>query len=299
MLILYYNSKERGALMELLLYNPLSKQHTSNTQTYTLVRYYRKHNIPFILKNIIRIPDIKKYLAYKTHIKKIIILGGDGTINHFINNMVHAIDTTPEIYIKSNGTGNDFLRTLKHNDTNPQYIMQNTFDNGEIKYFINGTGMGLDGYVIHRIHQSEKKGKWRYMLHTLQALMEYVPDTLMVNIDGIPYEFHNTYFITLNNGKFFGGGMKISPDATLDDEYLDIIIVHSINKWLLLPVFFSIYFGLHTTLKKYVFHTKGKHITAHYSKPNISQSDGEMITGVTSINVRSSGKTIHLKYFDA
>ena len=282
--------------MDLILYNPKSKNTRSSVQTHKLVRHYKKNGIPFRLKSVLKIKDIRAYLEGKSHIDKVILLGGDGTINYLVNS-IFDVEIKQDIYLKRNGTGNDFLRSLRKNDTSPQYIMESTYDTGFKTYFINGTGMGIDGYVGYLMNKSKRKGKLAYLFATLKALIQYIPEELELEIDGVHHKFDKTFLITMNNGKYFGGGMKISPHADITDEYLDVIIVHSIPKWLLLPIFFTIYIGKHTWFKRWVKHFKAKHIIAKYKTPQITQADGENYYDITEMNVKSSGKTIHLRHY--
>lgn len=283
--------------MDLILYNPLSKNSKSNVQTHKLVRYYKKNKIPFRLKSILKIEDMKEFLEKKQNFDKVILLGGDGTINRFVNNTIDY-DIKQDIYLKSNGSGNDFLRSLKGNDKNPQYIFETVSDAGNKTHFINGTGLGLDGYVGYLIDQTKKKGQFSYLYNTLRGLIKYIPEPITVTIDGEDYHFEKAYIVTMNNGRYFGGGMQISPEAKIDNDELDVIVVHTINKLLILPIFFTIYLGKHTKFKKYVFHKKGKVIKATFTTPQIQQADGENYYDITSLEVKSAGKKIHLRYFE-
>jgi len=281
--------------MDLILYNPLSKNNKSNVQTHKLIRYYKKNNIPFRLKSIIKIDDIKDYLEKKQEFDNVILLGGDGTINHFVNAVIDY-NMKQDIYLKRNGSGNDFSRSLINNNKLPQHIMSAVFDSGEKTHFINGIGMGIDGYVGYLINQSTKKGKFRYFLNTLKALMQYIPEPLTVTIDGEKHHFKKAYLVAMNNGKYFGGGMQVAPNANINDEYLDVVVAHSISKLLLFPLFLTIYFGKHVLFKKYVFYKRGKHIHAEFTTPQITQADGENFYDITSIEAKSSNKKIHLRY---
>ncbi len=283
--------------MDLILYNPLSKNAKSNIQTHKLVRYYKKNRIPFRLKSILKITDIEDYLLDKDHIDKIILLGGDGTINHFVNNIIN-LDIKQDIYLKSNGSGNDFLRSLKNNDSLPQHIMESTYDTGFKTYFINGTGFGIDGYVGYLMNESKGKSQFSYLINTLKALFRYIPEPLTITVDGETHHYDKAFLVTMNNGRYFGGGMQISPEGDITSPYLDVIVVHTIRKFLMLPIFFTIYLGLHTKFKRYVTHFKGKVITATFTSPQISQADGENYYDVTSITAKASGKTIHLRNYE-
>ena len=84
----------------------------------------------------------------------------------------------------------------------------------------------------------------------------------------------------------------------ITDENLDIIVLHTVKKLMVLPIFLTIYIGKHRMFKKYVFSKKGKHIKATFTTPQISQADGENYYDVTSIETMSSGKQIHLRSFE-
>ena len=283
--------------MDLIIYNPLSKNAKSNVYTHKLVKKYKREGKTFRLRSILKIADIRLYLEDKIHIDNVILLGGDGTINRLVNNIADY-DIKQTIYLKSNGSGNDFLRSLVSNDQNPQTVMEATFDNGQKTYFMNGVGMGVDGLVADNVNKLKRKGKLRYMLTSLKGLISYIPEPTIVEANGKTYKYEKTYLVTANNGKFFGGGMKITPKADISSYELDVVIVHTVNKFLLLPIFFTIYTGLHTKFKKWVTCFKAKEIKVTYTTPQIAQADGEGIKDVTSMTVRPSKKKIHLRYYD-
>lgn len=282
--------------MDLLLYNPLSKNSKSNIATHKLVRYYKKNNIPFRLKSIIKIDDTAQFLKEKEFFDNIILLGGDGTINRFVNDIKDYTLKTP-IYLKPNGSGNDFLRSLKHQKKASQTVMQATFDETHNKLFMNGAGIGIDGLVLRYIELAKNKGKFRYFVNTLKALKNYQPTEASVWIDNQKTTFKKTYLITANNGKYFGGGMKITPKADLSSDELDIIIVHTIPKWLIFFIFVTIYIGIHTIFKKYVFTTKAKSLKVVMKTPSIAQVDGEITNDVTSLKVQSTSKKLHFQAY--
>ena len=282
--------------MDLILYNPKSKNSRGNIQTHRLVRKYKLEGKPFRLKSILKIKDIKQYLESRKNFEKVILLGGDGTINQFVND-TFDYDIKQDIYIKKNGSGNDFLRTLKHQDSNPQKIISNTLDNGETHHFINGTGFGIDGLIIDYVDKAKNKGKFTYFLSSLRAMFKYVPEPLDIVIDGEEIHFDKAYLVVVNNGRFVGGGMEMTPHARIDNDDLDVMIVHSISKSMILFLFLTVYIGQHTKFTKYVFSRKCKQIKAKFTTPQICQSDGERYDDVTSIDVKSSDKTIHLKAY--
>ena len=282
--------------MDLILYNPKSKNSRGNIQTHRLVKEYKKAKRPFRLRSVFKIDDITSYLSERSPFDKIILLGGDGTINQLSNQLVHYPDK-PVIHIKKNGSGNDYLRTLKYQDANPQFVIENTLDKTETRYFMNGTGIGLDGLVIDYVDKAKNKGKLTYFLSSFKAMMNFVPEPLDVQIDGESFHFEKAYTLIIDNGMYVGGGMGMTPKARLDDEYLDVLVVHKIPRIFLLVIFSSVYLGLHTKFKRYVFYRKAKHVHGTFTTPQIGQCDGEKFIDVTEIDVKSSGQTIHYKKY--
>lgn len=283
--------------MDVIIYNPLSKNAKSNVYTHKLVKKYKKEGKPFRLRSILKIDDIRLYLEEKIHIDNVILLGGDGTINRLVNSIADY-DIKQTIYLKSNGSGNDFLRSLVNNDTKPQTVMKASFDNGESTYFMNGVGLGIDGYVATSVNEMSKKGKLRYMITTLKALISYIPGPATIKVKGKTYKYDKVYMVNANNGRYFGGGMKITPNADISSDELDVVIVHTINKFLLLPIFFTIYIGKHTIFKRWVTSFKAKKVEVNYKSPQIAQADGEGVKDVVSMTVEPSSKKIHLRYYD-
>lgn len=282
--------------MDLILYNPKSKNSKANVQTHKLIRKYKKKNIPFRLKSILKIKDLSTFIKENPQYKKIILLGGDGTIHRMVNNLAKD-DLKIPIYIKKNGSGNDFLRSLKQNDQTPQNIMQVSLDETHKHYFINGTGIGLDGLIIDYVDHAKNKGKLTYFLCSLRAILNYVPEDINVTIDGENHQFKDAYLVAVNNGKFIGGGMQVTPHANISDDLLDVLIVHRIKKLFILLIFSTIYLGIHTKFKRWVYSTKCKHIKVSFQSPQISQSDGERTDDVQTLEATASDHTIQLKAY--
>lgn len=282
--------------MDLILYNPRSKNSRGNVQTNKLIRKYRKNNTPFRLKSILKVDDLKPYLSDNPHFERVILLGGDGTIHKMVNDLVES-DFNKPIYIKKNGSGNDFLRSLRNHDKNPQYIMHASLDNKTDHYFINGTGIGLDGLIINYVDNAKRKGKFTYFMSSIKAMIKYIPEDIDVEIDGENHHFKKAYLVTVNNGRYIGGGMQITPKANIDDNDLDVVVVHGIKKAFLLLIFSTIYLGIHTKFTKWVFAKKAKKVNIQFSTPQISQSDGERTDDITSMNISCSNKTIQLKAY--
>jgi diacylglycerol kinase (ATP) len=282
--------------MVIILHNPLSKNKKSKRTTKNLVDYFKRERIPFRVKSLLKIQDLEIYLNKTPDTIKLILLGGDGTINTFINHTL-AFDFKHEIFLKSNGSGNDFLRSLKKHHADRQYIMKMQYDD-QTRYFINGSGIGMDGMIGHLVNQSINKNKFNYFLNTLKAFLRYKPKYAEVTLDGERYKFKKTYLVNVNNGSYIGGGMKISTKANIGEKNLDVVVIHGINRVLLFFIFLTVYFGKHTLFKRYVFYKKAKTVHATMFSPQIAQCDGECFDNVSEITVTTTENQTNFKLFE-
>jgi diacylglycerol kinase family enzyme len=282
--------------MFVILHNPLSKNNKSKRTTKKVVDHFKRKGIPFRLKSLLKIKDIEYYIKHTPEDINILLLGGDGTINTFINK-TYSLHMTHNIYLMGNGSGNDFLRTLKQEPTRFQPILKLTHNNKQ-RYFMNGSGMGIDGLIAHRVNQSKNRNKFNYFFNTLKSFLTFKPTYAEITIDGELHTFKKTYMVGINNGQYFGGGMRVTPDAKLSDEFMDVIVIHGMRKVTLFLVFLSIYFGLHTKLKKYIFIKKAKHVKASMFTNQYAQCDGETYPKTQNITIENTNKLAHFKVFD-
>ncbi len=282
--------------MHIILYNPLSKNKKAKRTTKKVVEYFKKNHMPFRLKSLLKIKNIESYLKKTPKDVKILLLGGDGTINTFIN---HTVDLAVEneVYLKGNGSGNDFLRSLKKQRPLTQPIMLMRY-NDKKRYFINGAGIGMDGRIAHLVNQSVRKNRFNYFFNALRTFATFKPRYAEVIIDGELYTFNKAYLVNMNSGQFIGGGMRLTPDAILSEDELDIIVVHKISKPLLFIVFLSVYLGFHKKLKRYIFYKKGKHIKATMFSNQVVQCDGETFENAGEIEVTTTNKHANFKSFE-
>ncbi len=274
--------------MIVLLYNPLSKNRKSKRVTKRLVDRFKKQNVPFRVKSLLKIKDMENYISKSAEDITFILLGGDGTINTFINNTMR-IPLTHDIFIKPTGSGNDFLRSLRRYHPKRQYIMEMQHDD-DSRYFVNGSGFGMDGVIAHRVNQSKRKNRFRYLYHTVRTFFSYKPSPLKVTLDGEPTTFDKAYLININNGAYIGGGMKLTPKARLDENKLDVLIVHHVSKIVLLFIFLSVYLGFHTIFTRYITYTKANEVIAESDSPQTAQCDGETFEGVRRIHIKKTDK---------
>ncbi|MFP4077834.1 MAG: diacylglycerol/lipid kinase family protein [Candidatus Izemoplasmataceae bacterium] len=282
--------------MFIILHNPLSKNRKSKRTTKKVIDHFKEKRVPFRLKSLLKIKDIEHYIKHKPEDIKILLLGGDGTINTFINK-TYSLHITQDIYVMGNGSGNDFLRSLKKQKPEKQRV--NRLDYGSRhRFFMNGAGMGIDGLIAHKVNRSKNKRRMNYFLNTLKAFWSYSPTYMEVKVDGTLHTFKKAYLVNINSGEYIGGGMRLAPDARLSDKQFNVVVVHGMSKLLLFLIFLSVYFGIHKKFKRFVFMRKANHVQAAMFTRQYAQCDGETFPKTKQIEAKATDKSASFKVFD-
>jgi len=230
----------------------------------------------------------------------IVGVGGDGTINEIANGFFDGktiINPDTVMGIVPSGTGCDFTKSL-HIPSNLKKAMQvitqapsPTIDIGrasfqthvgpvEERYFLNVADFGFGGEVLERMNQNRAKRKASsYLKSTLATFFQYKNKRIKIKIDGdeIP---RGEYMIgAVSNGRIFGKGMKIAPNARLDDALFDIVLIKGMKAWEFLRNVWKIYAGTHLSHPKISF-IQGKKIDAIPENPDekiLIEIDGEQV----------------------
>lgn len=183
--------------------------------------------------------------------RKIVVVGGDGTLNETINGIFNQTEIpSTDIYIglMQMGTGNDWARyygfdndyekaiqRLITGNSCRQDVGKISYSNNEgIKsgYFINIAGLCFDSVVVKATNLMKERGrrtKSAYLVSLLKSLIKYRPWKLKITIND---EILEGKFLSLSigNGKYSGGGMIQTPEALIDDGYLDVTVYENMPK---------------------------------------------------------------------
>lgn len=215
----------------------------------------------------------------------LVAVGGDGTINEVIRGIIEAGNSHQvKLGVIAAGTGNDLIRTLgiPADVKKAVQVLKNAreekIDLGKINgdYFINTVGIGFDGAVAYEINTNVKwlKGTLAYLYGVLKTLIKYRSPKMLIKIDEQIYE--GRYFlVAIANGKYYGGGMMIAPDANVTDGLLDIVVIKDLPKLEVLKVFPKIFSGKHIQHSKAEVY-RGKKIYLESSERVLIQADGEL-----------------------
>ncbi|WP_455662527.1 diacylglycerol/lipid kinase family protein [Pradoshia sp.] len=198
----------------------------------------------------------------------LVAIGGDGTI-HEVANGAAGFPGAKIAYIPA-GSGNDFARGegisskpmkalggLLHSDGERPMDLGFYQTSSSEGYFLNSLGIGLDAAITRAVDQSRIKyyfnklgvGKIIYLAYFLWKVMTYKPAEMEVQIDGDYYSFTNAWLVNVSNHPYFGGGIKISPNAKPDDGIFHILVIHTIPRFKLLLMFSTILWGGHLKIK--------------------------------------------------
>ena len=241
---------------------------------------------------------ITNYAAFLSGMEKgdyLVIVGGDGTLNRFIND-TNNIEITQEILYFPAGSGNDFAREFG-TEGNPivvtQYLrnLPSVDVNGRHYRFINGVGFGIDGYCCQVGDELRKipGKKVNYTGIAIKGLLLYfAPRNATVTVDGKEYTYKKVWIAPTMHGKFYGGGMIPTPGQDRTSGELSVMLFHGAGKLRTLCVFPSIFKGTHVKHKNMVALHTGKEITVRFDRPTPLQIDGETILDVTGYTAKAA-----------
>ena len=198
----------------------------------------------------------------------IVAMGGDGTISEVADGIL-AAGGTSELGIIPRGTGGDFRRTLdladdpgeasrRIRDTPARLVdagrVSFVADDGSLaeRHFVNVVSFGFSSDVARRANTSSKRlgGRVAFLAATVRSLVSYDNADVLVSIDDQPERRMSVLLAAVGNGRFFGGGMKICPEALLDDGLLDLVIVGNLGRAGVMANIHRIYSGMHLTMKE-------------------------------------------------
>jgi YegS/Rv2252/BmrU family lipid kinase len=233
-------------------------------------------------------------------IRKIIVVGGDGTLNEVINGIFsqHEINTTDiMVGMIMVGTGNDWGRmyNLKENYRKGVKILkkQRLFiqDTGMVKYydgpqeikryFVNIAGLGYDALVVKMTNKTKDKGGGGalvYLVNLLKGLFSYHHAYLEVEVDGVSVYKGKVFSMSVGICKFNGGGMMQLPFAVPDDGLFDVTIFKDVTKMTVVKHIKKLYSGTFTHLPFVQTH-RGETVSIFSStgNPSYLETDGESL----------------------
>lgn len=260
--------------------------------------------------------ELAESIALNANGKPITIaaVGGDGTLHEVVNGI--ADKSNVSLGFIPGGSGNDFsrgfaipkkaaaaLRLLIENHSMASHLIDlGKIQHNELQetYFMNNMGVGFDAVVAKEANESEMKrllnrfslGRLVYVYILIKKLLTFRCLPIRIAVDGKEYKYDAAWFVTVSNQQYYGGGMKIAPEALPDDGLLDVTVVHNLSRWKLLIIFISVFWGKHTFFRE-VEQFTGKSISIRSENNVLTHADGEVI-GMTPLHIQTCPKALKI-----
>jgi diacylglycerol kinase (ATP) len=218
----------------------------------------------------------------QTEFKKIIVAGGDGTINKVVNVMIkQGIDLPLAIF--PSGTANDFayyfdlptdLKRMIKVATEENYTYADVGRVNE-KHFVNVAALGFLVDVSQKTDPNVKNtlGVVSYYLRGIGELPNLKPIPVKITSD-VYNSVDNIYFMLVMNGRSAGGFKKIAPQASVNDGLLDVVIFLEMPIMELMPLLVSVLTGNHADNKNVITFSTSK-LLVESDQPISTDIDGE------------------------
>ncbi len=252
--------------------------------------------------------------AVKEGYRKIIVVGGDGTLHEVVNGLFIQQVVRPDevlLAVVAVGTGNDWVRTFGISDRHDEAVRaireEHSFlqDVGVVsyeeahfrqsRYIANVAGVGFDAFVIRKLTHLQKKGRtsrWRYTWCMIRSFFRYKSTGIKVWVDDRLVYNNLLLSIALGICKYNGGGIQQLPEAVADDGMLDLTLIRPVHFW-------HILFRLHYLFNggiyriRHVLRERGSRIRIE-SSPEVSvEADGEIL-GETPLEFSVVPKAIRI-----
>jgi diacylglycerol kinase (ATP) len=190
----------------------------------------------------------------------VVVCGGDGMVHLGVQAVA---GTGTHLGIVPAGTGNDVARYIDVPRKDPagaaDRIIASTPRRIDLarcgsRWFATVLAAGFDAVVNERANaMTWPRGQMRYNLATLAELRTFVPLPYTLELDGVTRRL-DAMLVAVGNGPSFGGGLRITEGALLDDGLLDVVIIKPMSKAGLVRTYPKLFKGTHVTHPQYEHH---------------------------------------------
>ncbi len=224
--------------------------------------------------------------------------GGDGTLGEVVNGLV---GTGARLGLLPLGTGNDFARCLGIG-TDLDLAVRTLFSGvpqpvdlgrAQDRWFINVAWCGFDAVVAERVNRGFRRlhGTAAYIAAVFQTLLTFRPAAMRLTLDGETRQ-ERAMLCTIANSQSYGGGMRIAPDARIDDGLFDVCLLRETGRLEFLRAFPRVFRGTHVTHPK-VMMLRARHIAIESDPPLPILIDGDVV-GTTPVEFTLSPRAIEV-----
>jgi diacylglycerol kinase (ATP) len=224
----------------------------------------------------------------------LVAVGGDGTVNEVANGILNTGNAAEvSLGVVSTGTGSDFARStgIPMDSLNACSVLTSTkrlvidagiveyYKNGQKtqRYFVNAAGIGFDAAAVESTDKIPKYfgGTIPYLAGLLRTLIGYRNKSVVMDMDDRK-KSAKILSVIVANGNYLGGGMRVAPDAVIDDALFDVVVIGDVGKLDLLKSLPMIYKGTHGNHPK-VSIEKAAEVSIDTSERVLVHADGELL----------------------
>lgn len=249
--------------------------------------------------------------AVQSGVGLVVAVGGDGTVNEVVNGLRAEDGPQVELAVIPRGTGADFVRThgipTRLEDAVRVAVegVPREIDLGRVAYrawnglegeawFANIASAGMSGAIAKRTNEGRSRlgGAAAYLLATLVVFVRWRPSEVHVSVDD-EIRSGRMQDVIVANGRYFGGGMMICPEASPDDGFFDVLLLGDVTKADLVRTMPKIYRGTHLPHPKAEL-LRGAVVSVDAEEPLPIELDGEQ-PGTTPVRFTVEPKALKLR----
>lgn len=230
--------------------------------------------------------------------RKIIVIGGDGTLHEVVNGLFIQKAVRPDevlLAVISVGTGNDWIRmfgiptryseairAIREGKSFLQDVGEVTYEESQYKqkrYVANVAGSGFDAFVIRRFNHLKAKGRtgrWLYPFSIVRSFFTYKSTGVKLYVDDKLVYNDLLFSLAVGICKYNGSGIQQLPDAVADDGLLDITLIRPLHWWHIIFRLRKLFNGEIYQIG-HVQHVQGSRITITSSPDIMLEVDGELL----------------------
>ena len=238
-------------------------------------------------------PDVERLAreAAEAGARIVAALGGDGTVSLAANGI---LGTGAALAALPAGTGDDFAKGIGAGKldaavellANPKTVDLDVIEvttGADKRSFLNIAGAGFDSEVNETANGMTVKlgATGTYVAALLKTLSRFSPASFTIHVDDERMEL-DAMLVEVGSGRWTGGGMKVLPDAVMNDGLLDVCIVEALSKPAFLRAFPRVFVGSHTTHPR-VRMRRGSRVQVEANRRVLVYADGELVGSLPAI----------------
>lgn len=245
---------KRRPYVLILAINPISGRGRARSQAFTARDCFAALGIRTTLLEGLSLADFSEKLLDQLNretVSGVVAFGGDGFIHEIIQ---HIVPREIPLGVIPCGTGNDFARSIGIYQLSLTQQIDliarsdvRSIDLGRVDqtWFVAILSSGFDALVNERANLMQwPKGRMRYNIAMIEKIIQLKAHSYRMRLDQDFVDVEAT-LVTVANGPSYGGGMKVCPDAKLDDGLFDVMVLGKVSRTELLRVFPKVYSGRH------------------------------------------------------